>query len=1026
MEEPTQSKKVRRPAFWEQPAQPTQVAATKKKVKNGTEAEKASIPTRGRATEPGPSSPRQPEQQQPRRPQGKGRPIRFAKKLHANTPFIEGNVVPRVKATVPPTRNDRAELIPPVPDVEPGPEPEPEPVAETDDRDNNKGKEKKRPPPLDLDGSKAAVDSRLPTSPPDRPPRPMRLADEDAITLHHVLLVVNEALRVEMKKHPDVHNALAQDIQGPLRVLGDLGRLVRLLFWSMEQHRKKVWRDRKAAIRVGQPDEPASTPEPWRGKLAQFSTPMRYFTLPSQDTSRAVLEGAQRSENDETRGKDAEGGEGSEGGESHSQGEDEDDDFFSVLLPGVARNGAVDSSDDERDPVWQAFQRSDRRAARVMRATRAVKRNHDTVFNESSSEPESVVEFDDANTIVDYLNIPSPSLRPKFGEDSDSPPDPLDPRRHKSYDIQEQRKEEAAEDRKTRQEAKASRRKARAEARSRAAASNEENRAQHDELREQAQQAATATVKKRLADLEDERDAALQLAKAAVYERDMIDAEREDRAKEMDQIRTLLRELIDKDFPGEVEEEEGDEETGKEEVKESKEEVDESRAVDEDQQEVKASKQEAESKTDAENKEEVDEAKQDMEGSINESHSTGDEKQTRRSTEPESLPEIPSVSDSMRRPSRRSSSHLNRPSAPPTSPTSLPPLTPYPPRTPGGNMTPTIPTVPPTPATPMASWDRQRLVEEVQRILHETAPPPTPLSRQWNQRLPPPSPAPTHRSSSWPRTASTYVIRKARAPLGTGFFTSLLDVLLTVLLMTVRQKDNVEIVAHWIWFAFLAPAYLALTNVALRLWNRRRSRSQSQQPSRSGLADIPENEAILGQPLVATPASYSTISSLHHREARMALALAYRSHTRLAYLCFPRQALAELFVFNFFIFSGLVLAGAIYERNIWLDANNTANAPAQYLQAFVLRYRHDTGSCSTMPSLGPGPYHFCMCMPTFFDPRIITGPLAYLWNVWSDRVLDYLQLVTMWVACGLHDVMPPLSWIEWAVRRGGRRGRLLL
>ncbi|KJR89387.1 uncharacterized protein SPSK_05907 [Sporothrix schenckii 1099-18] len=991
MDEPEKpkQKEVRRP-FWEQPPPLTEAELAERRARRRAGKQKiaelakekeileARLERQARALQP------------PRRPEGKGRPIRFARKLNANMPYIERNVKP-VAIQKP--------SVPALPPVEP--EPAPEEVAPKDGK-HDKSKETKRPPPLDITLNNAAAAAiakeRRPVSPPDRPPRPMRLADESGVTLHHILLVVNEALRVEMQKNQDVHDALSQDIQGPMHVLGDLGRLVNMLFWSMEQHRKGLWRNRRTAIQPGQPDEPnkpAPVKEPWRGALAIFSIPMRFFTIPTQDTSRDDLENSHPSENIDADGEDG-------GDESYDDDDNDDDDdtLFSIMEAGIARHWAFDSdNDDEYDPVVRAFQNSAQRDARITRATRAVKRSYDDVFNDdedaSSSELESAAELHDKN-LLDYLNIRSPSLRPKFGadEDSDHSSNPLNPHRHKTYDIQEQPKEEAEEERNERQEARDARRRARAEARAKAAASKAERDSLLKTLQEEAHEVATAAVKKQLADLEDERDAALQLAKEAVYERDKIDAETEDRARDMDKLRTLLRELIDREFPHKdkeaTKEEKNKNEAVQGQVAEGREGAMKNEGAEEDETETETN-EEVEHKTkDSKQGDEQENSK--AKGEHDERPSATEDNPAQHATETDLLPELPSTSDFMRRASRRSSRHFTRP---PVSPIPIPPLTPYPP------LTPTLPIVPATPSTPMANWDRQRLVNEVQRMLHATAPPPTPLVRQFNQRPPPPSPA----LSLFNSGTAAYIIQRARKPLGTGIFASILDILLTILLMIVKQKTNVETVGRWIRSAFLVPAYLTLTNIALRLWNRRQRLSLPPLPNRTrGQADVPDDATGVDLPLVASPASHRSIASLQLHDARTALALAYRQRIRHAYILFPRDALAELTIFNFVVFSIFLLVSTISERNLWLDANNTADAPAQYFQTAVLRYRHDTGSCSTMPLLVPGPYHFCACIPTLFDPRIIIGPLVYLMAVWHDSVLDYLWLVAQWLAWGLNHV----------------------
>ncbi|KAL1892777.1 hypothetical protein Sste5346_006860 [Sporothrix stenoceras] len=939
----------------------------------------------------------------PKLPEGKGRPKRFvATRLNTGRPFLERNIPVKEKPKGKPPA--------PVPEAEPTVAPEPEPTPPTDD-------DKKQLPPLDVAATtRAVVAERLPVSPPDRPPRPMCLADDidgggvnsvNGVTLNHVLRVVNDALRVEMSRDPDVYAALNHEIHGPLRVLDDLGKLVRLLFLSMDKHREQLWREKKAAIRAAkeaaekaaekaaeqaakQPSEAGEVdekPEPvkrtarrrtWLGAVSVFSTPIREFAPPPRDQKKRDPEEKKETKDeddgDDEGGEDAEDegedddqekdGEGEDGENGENEEENDEDGeknksenekekekekekkekekekkekekadeeaLYSFMGPGFLRNDSFDSDNegedenddpdnDEHNLIRHAVQRGDTRNANIMRALAAIKRSHGTVFHapddsdDSMSSSDSEIELH-SKFSWDYLKIPSPSLGSKFPR-IEPPSDPLDPRRHEMFTIDERRFEEAVENKKARLAAREARRKAREEILAKIEATAAEREAELRRVREQAHKAATEAVQNQLADLEDERDAALQLAKLAVYERDEIETGKEVREREMDQLRTLVRELVDREFP------QSDEEAGEEDsVEKTKDKEKAEEDVEETQEDVGESKQDESNENINEAKEDAEDDKQEVEKTKEGDDNTKDE-QPEDPTETDPLPELPTAADFMGMASRRSSRQFNRISVPPDIP--FPPLTPFAPTTPN------IPTVPPTPSTPMEKWDRQRLIDEVERILRSTAPPPTPLGQQFNQRPPPPSPAPQrHKSGS--KRGSTYFIRKIRAPLGDGFFASIFDVLLTILLMVARQKSNVITVSSYIWYKYLVPTYRPLQNVALRLSRRLLPRRQSQPTSRSAnMANKPEGEAVLpGQPLVTTPAPFATMASLHNQSSRTSLAINHRHNFRRAYFVFPRDAIAEIFVFCFVTFAGFCLVSTIRERNLWLDANNTAAEPA--------------------------------------------------------------------------------------------------
>lgn len=1058
-----QPKAARKP-FWEKPVSPTDAekaaAKAEKRAKWRAEREKeadlkdkeAELKWEREAEARAIKAGRPPGA--PKLPEGKGRPKRFAsKKLNSSRPFIERNIAPIVKDKPP------VQAVPPVPapvpEAELTVEPQPKPSPPTDDSDD------KKLPPLDVVAAVTtpAAEECLPVSPPDRPPRTMRLADDkDAVTLHHVLRVVNDALRTEMGRDPDVYAALAQEIQGPLRVLDDLGRLVRLLFLSMDKHREQLWREKKAAIRAakeaaeqaaaeaaadGDADNDAEAEEnvtraviksimrkPWPGAVSMFSTPIRELAPTPRDRIVGVFEkekkpkgeddGDEEADENEENNEDGEKEgeeEGEENDEKNDDGEDGEDDekdgdgeskekekekkenekkkrdeedhmLYSLMGPGFFKNGVNSDDDDEDDDndddpdsdkdslISQAFQRVDSRNVNILRSKADLKRDHGTVFHDPDDLDESMSDSDsDSENELhgkfpwNYLTNRSPSLGSKFPK-FESLLDPLDPRRHEMFDIEERRYEEAVENKKTRLAARDARRKAIEDAQAKIDTANAEREAELAKAREEASNAATESVKKQLADLEDERDAALQLAKIAVYERDEIDAGREDREREMDQLRTLVRELIDREFAQSDGEEEEKEKKGRKEDEKAKEDVEEKKnEVEGKEGDVKEGKQ-------GEKKEEE---------RPKDGHPTEDKKSEADLTETDPLPDLPTAADLMGRASRRSSRHFDRLSMPSDIP--MPLLTPLAPTTP------IFPSVPPIPSTPMTKWDRQLLIDEVERILRATVPPPTPITQQFNQRPPPPSPAPRRRSST-KKGGAAYHIKKVRAPLGEGFLASFFDILLAILFLVTRQKSNSETVGSYIWYKYAVPTYLPLKKLVLRMEGRLlSSRSQPQQTDRS--ANLPEGETILtGQPFVTTPAPFpTTMASQHNKSSRTALASMYRHELRRAYFVFPRDAIAELFVFVFVTFAGFCLASAIRERNLWLDANNTATDPAWYVY-YLRRHQQEMVSCTaspaTPPSYGPGSHHICACLPTYVDPRMITWPLAYMWNVWLDRAQDYL------------------------------------
>ncbi|CAK7225281.1 hypothetical protein SCUCBS95973_005811 [Sporothrix curviconia] len=504
----------------------TKIEGTEHPKADKEEANPSEKPAPEARTEPTSSTQDTPQQQSPpKRPQGKGRPRRFLMKN--NTPYIQQPEVTKGKGRAQGGRRTQTSSSKPAkrangtgkdevvstvqvpdhitldpellhydpPDSEPESELELVGPAQAQGKGKGKGSVKLRPPPLTLVDYAEGLPSlagktpeKLPVSPPERPPRSLRLADgKRGTTLYQLLMVINQTLAAEMKKSPDVKLALYPEIRGPLRALGLMGRFVRLLFCSMEQHRTESWQKKKAAAaarRRGGCTPPAPPAQPFRGALAMFQVPVTHHL---QSTT--------------------------------AQG-------LSVLTTGVAREDEVE--DEQDSPVWQAMQRAERRYLDGVR-----KRSHRDVSDSDEGLDVETSSDESSDNEVGYLRIASPSLPPRVTrEDVSRQTNDLNPRRHETWMIPEQSRKEAAEN-------KMQRREARAIARQEKAARNE--------IMKQAQREAEIAVRRHLANLTDERDAALYLAETATYERDDMSDQCAALRKDSEQLRRLMKALVDKE-----------------------------------------------------------------------------------------------------------------------------------------------------------------------------------------------------------------------------------------------------------------------------------------------------------------------------------------------------------------------------------------------------------------------------------------------------------------------------------------------
>ncbi|OAA60542.1 hypothetical protein SPI_05666 [Niveomyces insectorum RCEF 264] len=312
-----------------------------------------------------------------------------------------------------------------------------------------------------------------------------------------------------------------------------------------------------------------------------------------------------------------------------------------------------------------------------------------------------------------------------------------------------------------------------------------------------------------------------------------------------------------------------------------------------------------------------------------------------------------------------------------------------------------------------------------------------------------------------------YVTVRRRPPLGPGMFLGMVDILLSVAALVRNQGANLRTLAFWLLAAHLAPlagvakdGVGALWQVLGRLVSALFRRTGGPIGTISTISTIgtlgdngdngeaqsldqPEHPHQQQQqqqhdvpPSAPSPPPFSVIGFLRSPLSRWRTALVSPPWSSARPLStqaqptkpssspsplplFPRDAMAELLVVVFVLFTGIVLYCAIAERWLWLDHNG--DAPRTFLHHYVLQYRKDTESCAAHlpslatvqrrgdPSMPPtpsrpvsprvaSPYHWCICFPTFFDPRFITMRMSYQWRVWCDWVLDLARLVSMWMS----------------------------
>ncbi|CAK7203796.1 hypothetical protein SEUCBS139899_006544 [Sporothrix eucalyptigena] len=520
----------------------------------------------------GPSNQEQQPQKQPRQndptklpqgPKGKGRIDRF--KRNINAPYIQRpeptNPTPKgkerrkkqapapaPKPTEPANNQEKDELVKSVqvPDhiivdteylhVEP-PDPEPQPVAPVEG--TKKKMVKRRPPPIrpvqyteELPLLTCEAVAGIPFSPPQPPPRPLQLADnEHGTTLYELLEVVNRTLAAEMNKKYDIKLALAVDVRGPMRSLGYLGNFVKMLFKSMNQHHKNSWRQKKAAAVRRRPRRwPTSegimppAPPPFRKALTMFSVPVAQFSQRPVQVPQveAVAYGSEEEYYDEDNGEMGSG----------EEGEEMFDEHFSIFKRGIAKpRDAFFEEGPKNESIYDAFRRSDRLRNHLTSILK--KRTHEEYFaahEESSTSSESEPSSPDE---AEFFKIPSPSLPTRMNQDDLFPDakDEINTRRYETFSIKEKSKEEEAENKRLRREARAV---------------DMERRKAHKMVQLQARKSAEAAIQKQLADLENERDAALYLAETAVYARDELEDEKEALLKDGENLRRLVKALMGK------------------------------------------------------------------------------------------------------------------------------------------------------------------------------------------------------------------------------------------------------------------------------------------------------------------------------------------------------------------------------------------------------------------------------------------------------------------------------------------------
>ena len=216
--------------------------------------------------------------------------------------------------------------------------------------------------------------------------------------------------------------------------------------------------------------------------------------------------------------------------------------------------------------------------------------------------------------------------------------------------------------------------------------------------------------------------------------------------------------------------------------------------------------------------------------------------------------------------------------------------------------------------------------------------------------------------------------------LGPGLLQSILDILHWVFLWLWRQRTNVYLIVHWCMLGRVVPRFANWREDTTRLKSVVHQRWSRWMPSKQ--PDAPE-------PSPEPPAD-------KHEE----------NDTESSALPFPLEALAELMLFSGVLVTVFVLFLAIAERNLWLDSN--ASLPREYLYTYIMQYDRDTGSCSTNPYMFSSffrsqysspppathsPYHICVCIPTFVDPRIALEPMGYSWLYISDLVWDFWRLL---------------------------------
>ncbi|CAK7274846.1 hypothetical protein SEPCBS119000_006381 [Sporothrix epigloea] len=280
-----------------------------------------------------------------------------------------------------------------------------------------------------------------------------------------------------------------------------------------------------------------------------------------------------------------------------------------------------------------------------------------------------------------------------------------------------------------------------------------------------------------------------------------------------------------------------------------------------------------------------------------------------------------------------------------------------------------------TPAVSVCDSDRGQTTNEVQHVPRERppmAPPSTPAFASF-----PPA------KRGFPAAVTVaYRIDTIRAPLGSGFWMTTLDVLFAIWLILARQAGNMSEVLRWVRYVLLELAHFALSELVAAPWKwlrqtvRRLSKKQAKSQSSTALV----------------PTARSTTSRVLWSRVIQHVQVITPS-TRMPFVPFPRDAVAELILVAisllFVSVCVVVVIAAATERKFWQTANSFGK-PQQWFTYFYLpRYRKDKGRFkSSSVSLLDEPYQVCGCVYTGVDLRMIQMLFGYLWASFRSQLTE--------------------------------------